>query len=417
MRIFPALVLILAAAAPLRAWNGPTHQIITLAVVGNAPVFKTPEGKAMAEVPAETLDELLFSWRRQGVQGWQGSGSAGDFIANLQLNPKGDWAAPGSFKPWAGDAGSPFPIAVKPGSPVPVDQIFETYVREPDWGMDQDICGRQPYPCNPEWKWMEAYADGLPSQAFRHMYWPKGYLKIAKGLPIPIYIHKPIGQAPERCQLYFQLSVLAADTGHLYWAARFLAWSMHYAQDVAQPFHAKQVPSQKLMVLSPWPIPNQTQTARKIAYYHLAFEDYMDGYAARLKGVIAQAPSLGQSGAEAATVAAANFGAAHAEAAADAALSFFPPITKSQLKESTPSEEIYQQNKAQDGLSSSPPPAFEGIAEQCMAEAGGATKNLLDLFERRAKIPAPAAAGSPWNKIRAVFSLSRFGLSFDGAAR
>ncbi|MDE1976327.1 MAG: hypothetical protein KGI84_03585, partial [Elusimicrobia bacterium] len=291
--LMPA-ALLLFAAVPLRAWNSPTHRIITLAVVQGFPVFKTPAGGAVSEVPAETLAQLLASWQKQGVRGWQGSGSVGAFIQNLRLNPKGDWAAPASFKPYAGDAGSPFPLAVKPGTPVPIDSIFAAYVREPDWGMDQDICGRLPYPCKPDWKWMDAYAEGLPSQAFRHMYWPKGYLKLAKAIPIPIFVRHPIGQAPERCRIYFQLSILAADTGHLYWAARFLAWSMHYAQDAAQPFHTMQIPSRKLMVFSPWPIPNQTETARKIGYYHLAFEDYMDGYAARLEGSIAQAPSLGQ---------------------------------------------------------------------------------------------------------------------------
>jgi hypothetical protein len=45
-----------------------------------------------------------------------------------------------------------------------------------------------------------------------------------------------------RIHLYAALSRHAFATGHPYWGWRFAGWSLHYVQDLTQPYHAKALP-------------------------------------------------------------------------------------------------------------------------------------------------------------------------------
>jgi len=259
----------MSAAAPLRAWNGATHSAIVLAVTQNDPYFK-------GTVPAETLGDLLAAPEFKND-----FGTVPTFLVAMQLNPQ---VAPGAAPPFS------FQLGETSGSPVDVARLLQEYVLEPDWGMDQNGCSKL-YSCDEKYKWMGAFDAGLPSQAFRHMYWPEGYDEFALDTNlVPDLLHghatehvnEPIGEAPQRGELFFNLGVRAANSGHPYWALRFLAWALHYAQDVTQPFHAAQIPSPQLeayYVEFPIKIPNVPETTRTITYYHIAFEDYMDSFA------------------------------------------------------------------------------------------------------------------------------------------
>ncbi|MFI4962797.1 MAG: hypothetical protein ACHP6H_02955, partial [Legionellales bacterium] len=45
-----------------------------------------------------------------------------------------------------------------------------------------------------------------------------------------------------RLNLYAALSKYAFKTGHIYWGYRFLGWSLHYLQDLTQPYHSTIAP-------------------------------------------------------------------------------------------------------------------------------------------------------------------------------
>lgn len=48
--------------------------------------------------------------------------------------------------------------------------------------------------------------------------------------------------AEHRIKLYQELSIMAFKSGHPYWGLRFLGWSLHYIQDLTQPFHNAPIP-------------------------------------------------------------------------------------------------------------------------------------------------------------------------------
>ncbi|MFI5360380.1 MAG: hypothetical protein ACHQ49_00300 [Elusimicrobiota bacterium] len=264
------LAILLAAAPPVRAWNASTHQVIASAAVRlAAPDLQT------AEVPAETLEHLLADRAF-----WPGGS---DFARALGLNPAAaDAAAPGEDIPDGYRKLGDFQLGERPGRPINAAKLLETYVVEPDWGMDQGVC--ELYACRKdELKHMYAGGKGLISQAFRHMYW-RDYQTAGLGKHFlrKVTPRDGLGEAPARCQLFFDLSIRAAAAGHPYWAYRFLAWSMHYPQDVAQPFHASQIPSKFMLrfVKRTFRLfPSSKKTAALITRDHLAFETYMDDFA------------------------------------------------------------------------------------------------------------------------------------------
>jgi hypothetical protein len=107
------------------------------------------------------------------------------------------------------------------------------------------------------------------------MYWPAGFLKAPPpGGREPVLDQTPLGGAPERCQLFFDLARASFASGHPYWGASFLAWAFHYVQDVTMPFHADQLPSKAFIYVKPDGSLDVEGSIRRIIYYHLAFESY-----------------------------------------------------------------------------------------------------------------------------------------------
>ena len=437
LRAGAVAVAILAVAQPLRAWNANTHKGITTAVVGAAaasdPLFREtfPE-----TAPAETLECLLAS----GVLDRKGDGrTSSAFAANLKLNSAvAPINVPKAYSKFADFALGEIPAGgcKALGSSVKVSDMLEEYVLEPDWGMDREVCnngGHGLYSCDASYKSMGAFDGGLASQAFRHMYWPGGYDEmspagIAKGVGLVLAypalivadivdpnlgdkftlkkVGAAIGQAPDRSQEFFDRALLAANGGHPYWAVRFLAWSMHYAQDVTQPFHAAQIPSDDLkgytgsMEVKGQPVGglviSHDKTAKNLAYYHMSFESYIDKYLSA--GDVAKGSADWQTQGEAKWVTsnAARFGAAHAEQAGEASVDFFqPPPAEVQAVDI---QGFLSGKGGYIAKSGNPPSEFSSLAQQCMAEAGSATKNMLWLFETKvqaASAAAPASASTP----------------------
>ena len=162
-----------------------------------------------------------------------------------------------------------------PGKNVVLLDVLAKYSDEPDWGMDRELFYEDQYP--------ELYGlhiafmggkKGTASQFFRHAYLPQDWLSPILSLKAP-YPHTSMGAADQRGALFVELSQLAAKNGSPYWAARFLACSLHYISDVSQPFHTAQVPTKQYLWMS---IPALfhgkfiSTVIRIISYYHWAYE-------------------------------------------------------------------------------------------------------------------------------------------------
>jgi hypothetical protein len=117
---------------------------------------------------------------------------------------------------------------------VSLRSILVTFADEPDWIMDHHLWeikeygyGNQPY----------GEPEGESSKAPFHM------LFMQEPLIVRLFAsHLLEGMTIERIVLFTKLAKFAKDTGHEYWAHRFLAWAIHYYQDLGQPYHAKAVP-------------------------------------------------------------------------------------------------------------------------------------------------------------------------------
>jgi hypothetical protein len=85
----------------------------------------------------------------------------------------------------------------------------------------------------------------------------------------------------DRIELFVRLSSLAFATEHPYWGWRFLAWSLHYLQDLTQPYHAKAVPHERLGYYLSFALSSaetqarvKKETSQLVKNRHFALEDF-----------------------------------------------------------------------------------------------------------------------------------------------
>ncbi len=106
--------------------------------------------------------------------------------------------------------------------PISAREVIAGYAGEPDWGMDKGLDAAR------DQKLMGG-TDGkmTSSQGFRHMSFLGGLF----------------GQAPRRAQLFFDLGARAIQKGHSYWGFRFVAWGLHYLEDMGAPVHTNMLPT------------------------------------------------------------------------------------------------------------------------------------------------------------------------------
>jgi len=141
--------------------------------------------------------------------------------------------------------------APPPGSQTSAKEILITYSDEPDWGLDKDL----------RLHFSQRLMGG--SKGFRHAYYPPW----SWHLPLPFASQ---GGAPERALHFYDLARVAFSQKDPYWGFRFLAHSLHYLQDMGQPFHSRQTSSELIFWLHPI-----RGTAQATSNLHHAFEDYV----------------------------------------------------------------------------------------------------------------------------------------------
>lgn len=231
------LLILLALSGRGLAWEN--HALLTRAAFKDLPQL---------DVPVESLETFAAA---TGL-----AGDVGGALAGLRINPELELA----FK--AGES---------PGGMISLGEVLAVYSDEPDWGMDQNLLAHYPDLWADDYDAMGGRANPKTLKVARHAYWPAGFMKLTGFLRVPTYKSQPLGEAPERAQFFFDRSREAFLRGHPYWGARFLAWSLHYLQDAAQPYHTVQLPSWSMLVWRKGRIDHDL-TERLVSYYHYAFE-------------------------------------------------------------------------------------------------------------------------------------------------
>lgn len=210
IRILP-LFLTLLFPQELPAWDGSDHQ--TMGRLALEEVSKDWGLDVPVEVqPLQSLLNKLAPLRTE----WS---DARHFSDSLKINPKANLekvVAPAEGKAFL--------------TPL---EILSDYSIDPDDGRDQDL----PL-LSPDQKWFGVMI-GPNSQAFRHIEKPP--FRIRHPLSTFGFPLRAVGEATVRAEIYFQASLLAFSLDEPYWGWRLLANSLHYIQDLHQPYHAGQI--------------------------------------------------------------------------------------------------------------------------------------------------------------------------------
>ncbi|MCM8820010.1 MAG: hypothetical protein NC925_04350 [Candidatus Omnitrophica bacterium] len=136
----------------------------------------------------------------------------------------------------------------KIGDTIDAITIITRYVTEPDMGMDENLNLNS----------MQKLTGG--SSGWRHQYYIafKGILKL--------------GEAPKRIIHFWALAKEAFQKKDYYWGFRFFAYSLHYLQDLTQPFHAYPMPLGNLFKN----IFNLDKLIAQGENHHYTLEDYQE---------------------------------------------------------------------------------------------------------------------------------------------
>jgi hypothetical protein len=375
------------SAAPAFAWS--EHALLTRVALGQVPGLDEA-------VPVETLDRYAVS---QGLKGRV------ELLARLQLNPGYDYG---------------FHAGEKDGGAAPLRRILETYADEPDDGMDESAGGSGGLMIlSPsEIKSMEELHAGDLQKAVRHVYWPGGLLgtnfrdefagtlverelrKIYTSVPLDA----PFGEAPTRCRVLFDASVAALRSGHPYWGARFLAWSIHYAQDLTQPLHTGPIPSARMIC---WSCGREIKegSLRENSYYHTGFERAAlwtlkgalgaDAQATLTRALSGTATIPGASDPE--SLAKSLAASSHREMGATgrSAWELFPPLTDPVHQDPVQITQSNDFGRVVAAAAARRPQAYAdmlGVLARVFPRTGAATRTLVSLARERAAAPPTASA-------------------------
>jgi hypothetical protein len=183
------------------------------------------------------------------------------FLMALRVAPNSKWAlyiqpdlqappATGTRLPFAAVNTLPEPahsgyvfVALKPGDTVAPLAVLASATDEPDYGLDINLWEDSPS------EWGKVYGFGpLPfgnpalsysTQAPFHM----GFFHEDRVLYLAApFIKKTFPRL--RAYQFATLAALAFRTGHPYWGWRFTGLSLHYLQDLTQPYHASLAPGE-----------------------------------------------------------------------------------------------------------------------------------------------------------------------------
>lgn len=283
-RYTPRFLICLAALAATHAWGWGNHTIPSYRALE-----QMPELAKAAPVPVESLESFLKAqektleallaiqeaWAVSNIDQYPKRPQALNFVADptrsdearrkaflmaLRVAPDAKFALfyqpdPAKVLPagtpllsWADVNTLPQPsqhnyryVALKPGDKISPLEVVSTASDEPDYGLDINCWSDSAS----EWGKLYQFGNqpfGNPAvanstQAPFHM----GFFHESKVL----YAAAPFIQRTFpllRSYQYWSLAHLAFRTGHPYWGWRFAGLSLHYLQDLTQPYHARLAP-------------------------------------------------------------------------------------------------------------------------------------------------------------------------------
>lgn len=255
---------------------------------------KMPEVATASQVTVEPLDAFLRAeentieallasqeaWARANIDKYPARPASLAFVADpgrqddarrlaflmaLRVAPNSKFALFCQPDPWNPVQGTPLPhsavntlpegagssykfLAMKAGDQVSALTVLATATDEPDYGLDINLWDDSPS------DWGRQYGFGnqpfgnpnlsYSSQAPFHM----GFLHESRLL----YLAAPFIKRTFpllRSHQYSTLASLAFRTGHAYWGWRFAGLSLHYLQDLTQPYHAALAPGESTVKL------------------------------------------------------------------------------------------------------------------------------------------------------------------------
>jgi hypothetical protein len=150
----------------------------------------------------------------------------------------------------------------KPGAEKNAAQVLTLYANEPDGLMDSGL-DQPPYVQRVGESMSFFRCNDSHGSGFRHYLIPDSMLP-------PIW--SPKGIAPYRAGLYAELAEGAFATGHPYWGYRFLAWSLHYVQDLTQPWHTVFLPGFSFLSFS------KVKMKKEVSALHYLTEGLADSW-------------------------------------------------------------------------------------------------------------------------------------------
>jgi len=284
-----AITLLAALAAPSAfAWGNHTFAAYRafekMPEVANAPAVVVEPLESFLRAEEKTLEALLASqeaWANANLEKYPArpamlafkadAGRNDDarrlaFLMALRVAPNAKFAlyyqpdpqnpvVTGATLPYSAVNTLPEPlkytqkfIAVKPGDLLSPLAVIASASDEPDYGLDINLWDDSPS------DWGKVYGFGnLPfgnpalsysTQAPFHM----GFMHESRVL----YMAAPFLKRTFpllRSYQYTSLAALAFRTGHPYWGWRFTGLSLHYLQDLTQPYHASLAPGESTLKL------------------------------------------------------------------------------------------------------------------------------------------------------------------------
>ncbi|MBC9249961.1 phospholipase [Pseudomonas alcaligenes] len=132
-------------------------------------------------------------------------------------------------------------LALQPNEPVSALQVLASAADEPDYGHDINLFSDNPGAAGQQYNFgTQPFGDArfqYSSQAPFHIGYYHESALIFAAAP---YLQRTLPHW--RVYQYSGLARLAFASGHPYWGYRFLGWTLHYLQDLTQPYHASVLP-------------------------------------------------------------------------------------------------------------------------------------------------------------------------------
>ena len=280
-------VLFLLFVSQAKAWG--SHSAISyrafekMPEVANAAAVTVEPLESFLRAEENTIEALLASqeaWARSNIDKYPARPASLAFNADpnrsdearrtaflmaLRVAPNSKFALFWQPDPWSPAQGTPLPhsavnslpetpgggvtfYALKQGDGVSALTVLASATDEPDFGLDINLWEDSPS------EWGRQYGFGpqpfgnpalsYSSQAPFHM----AYLHENRFL----YAAAPFIKRTFpllRSHQFSSLSALAFRTGHPYWGWRFAGLSLHYLQDMSQPYHVKLAPGESTLKL------------------------------------------------------------------------------------------------------------------------------------------------------------------------